>query len=319
MRDAIRIAEEAENARQDAFRRNEDARDRIFKENEARRDQDVVKWKNELKRDLDERLTAFSTHTPACVAVPDEEAVEHVEFVDSVEGTAPERSTSPDEPIISCHDETAPQDSTLVEIVKSEREQAGRLFDAFMEERKRHDQELIEERERLHEERDMRIAELGKELAGVRGGLELEEQFREVEEVERREMELANTVERHEDLKASLNDVVKVVQEQRDDFLRPNPLNEARWNEKLSRREEWSADAEVMRGMLCELLSVQRASVESSAEVTVGGTVTKTGKISIANDNAEALIGFPRYRRPHGERAPREQCTARDVRNFHYL
>lgn len=275
------MAEEAEKSRQDAFRRSEEARDRIFKENEARRDQDIVQWKDQLKRDLEEKFAALHARlSSADVLVPDKEAMEYIESVETMESAIPERPASTAQPITSCRDETAPQDTSIAEIVRSECEATlERLFDAFTEERKRQDRELVEEHERLHKERVRRVGELEEDLARVWEKLEGENWLRKAEEAERREMEVVETIKRHEDIKAPLDEIINLAQEQRDVFQAHIELNEERWEEKMVRRDEKKEDIQTLREMLSESLAAQHAMKESFEE-DKASFVTKSGKIT---------------------------------------
>lgn len=195
IRDVVQKAEEVEKTRQDAFHRSEEARDRTFKEHEARRDLDIVQWKDQLKRDLEEKVAVLHALASAGVPVPDKEAVDYAESVETMESAIPECPAPTAQSIVSCRHETAPQDMSIAETVRTECEAAlGRFFDAFTEERKRHDRELIEERERLHEKGVERVTGLEEELVRVREKLE-DEKLREAEEAERREMELVETIE----------------------------------------------------------------------------------------------------------------------------
>lgn len=260
----IRAAEEAENARQDEFCCNEEARDRVFRENEARRDQEVVQLKDELRRALEEKLATLSSQAPAPVRVPREE---------SKVGTIPKHPASTVAPIASCSDGTVTPDITITEIVRAEREQSERLLDAFREERKRHDQELFEERERLHQERDRRIVELEEELSRLREKLDSEKSFRESEEINR-----AWGIERDENLMGYLHDITSLIQELREEFLARRKLDEERWSENLASNDERNADMGAVKEMLSEALARQYAMDQRLTE-NEEGIVKKFGKV----------------------------------------
>lgn len=287
MLDLTRATEEAENAREDAFRHNEESRDRIFEENEARRDQEAVERRDEIWRDLEGRLATLPAPSPTPVPIPTEEPIpvpageeEFEEHGEGAEGLgSAERPASIIETIrSSARDAAVQRDTQIAEIVKGEREETARQFDLVMEDRRRHDEELAEERRRLHEERDRRIVELEEELARVRGELDNEKQLRITEEAERREMERAETIERDEAVRQQLGDITNLVQEQRDECQMKKELSEERWNEKLTRREEKKADMDALKEMMSEMLAVQRAAKEACEEDRANA-VTKSGKI----------------------------------------
>lgn len=274
MQDVTRAAEEAENAREDAFRHNEEERDRIFEENEARRENEAAQRRDAIWQDLESRLGALPPASPVAPILPSEEALpvpppgEVVEeVVEEDMGTAtPEHASIIESIRSSTRDAAAARDERISQIIKDEREEVGRQFEIMMADRTRHDEELAAERARVEEERNRRIAELEEELSRVRGELEAEKQLRVTEEAERREIERAETIERDEAVRAQLGDITNLVQEQRDECQRKKELNEERWNEKLTRREEKKAEADAMREMLAEILAETRAAKQSCEE-----------------------------------------------------
>jgi hypothetical protein len=138
------------------------------------------------------------------------------------------------------------------EVVAREREEAVRERE---EERERIRLETQEDRARLDEDRDIRIRELEEELARVRAELEEEKARRITDDVETREREREEVLQRDENVRGQLSDLTNLVQEQRDEMARKRELMDQRWEEKNSRMEERDRQFAELRDLVEQLVS----------------------------------------------------------------
>ncbi|KAF7978738.1 hypothetical protein HWV62_44744 [Athelia sp. TMB] len=267
-----RNAEQAEDAREDHFRHNEEERDRLFIDNENRRDQEAAERQEailqDLKSKIDETLAGIqpiyagapggpdgspsdgpSDHGPGSIRPdslgPDSLGPGSIHAADSLQpdtaSTRPSlrRPSSIHESIYTAaQDAAAHHAADIMEIVRLEREAMMQEREAAEADRQRMQAELEEERARNHELQDVRIRELEDELASVKAELENEKQLRLTEEAETRERERQESLERDEAVRNQLGDITNLVQDQRDECERKKALMEERFAEKEARREQ---------------------------------------------------------------------------------
>ena len=270
MSELAEAATEAEDRRERIFRENEEARQAIFDEGELRRAEEAAHRRNQIWADLEDRLRALPPATVTTVPHSDAGSIQSIHVAESTISvhTPPISPTIPVTPVVpgsptplSVMEPAAepepvsiPEDAASIvqsmrtaaarhaeeirEIVELEREQMTSERVEFAAERERMMEELRQERARLDEERQAKITELETELAQVKADLEAERALRVSEEADRRERERLEDLEKHESVRAQLNDITNLVQEQRDECARKKELMDERWNEKMNRRVE---------------------------------------------------------------------------------
>ncbi|KAH9829235.1 uncharacterized protein C8Q71DRAFT_443147 [Rhodofomes roseus] len=247
MTDTLGTLEEAETARDQAFRGNEDDRQRIFEDHEAQRDQEAVERRDAMWRELEDRLANIVQQVPLPVPPPPEPGAEPEvaapeeelpppEVPAEVPGERPADLQSVVESIRSVAQDAASRHAQdILETVRLEREELMRERELAQAERERAQAESEAARARYNEDREARIRALEEELAAVRSELENERLLRATEETERRERERIETMDRDEAMRAQLSDITNLVSEQRDELQRKRELTEQHWAEK----ERW--------------------------------------------------------------------------------
>lgn len=230
LNDAADGVNSAEDRREHAFRENEDARERMFAEAEERRAAEANERREQIWRDLEEKVG--SLHPTSPVAAP---GSSHLDL-EGEEAPAAAREDDATSMIGSMRDAAALHAEQIMETVRLEREQMDREREEAAQERERLFAEGREDRARLEEEREERIRALETELANVKEELENEKGLRLSEETERRERERMENMERDEAVRNQLSDITNLVQEQRDECARKKDVNDERWEDKLNRR-----------------------------------------------------------------------------------
>ncbi|KAK7042437.1 hypothetical protein R3P38DRAFT_2511174, partial [Favolaschia claudopus] len=220
LQEAAEHAQEAEDARERDFRRNEEDRERIFMEGEERREQEARERQEAVWRDA-EGLGAPPPRPP----------------------TRPPTMAGDVGDGASIHSVRASEEaasllaSSIKDTVAAEREEMAREREAMAEERARLEAERDAARNALMAEKEARVRALEEELATLRGELDNEKQLRSTEDAEARERErqaLADTGE----MRAQLGDITNLIQDQREACEQKKVLMEERWNEKQDRRQD---------------------------------------------------------------------------------
>ncbi|KZT04943.1 uncharacterized protein LAESUDRAFT_702914 [Laetiporus sulphureus 93-53] len=285
--DTLAAAQNAEERREQDFRANEDEREHIFEVNERRRDQEAMQRRDEIWRELEQRLASLVPQAQEPLPVPppgetgavtegevpptaESEAGRALSVVSEtpVEGTAPGVDTqSIIESIQSATQDAATRHAhEILETVRLEREELARERELAQAERDRHREELQVERARLDEEREARIralteenAALREENASIRAELENERQLRLTEDSERRERERAELLERDEAVRNQLSDITNLVSEQRDELTRTRSVADERWAEKQNWREQDNQRQDELREMVDRIIADREA------------------------------------------------------------
>ncbi|KAG1752144.1 hypothetical protein EDB19DRAFT_1094104 [Suillus lakei] len=229
-------AHEAEDRREQDFRRSEDEREHIFVQNENRREAEARQRGDELFAQLEERA-----HSVPPLPVP---------------------------PLLDLGI-MLPSSNRFMQLLKRrllampltfwtrfglEREQFDRERESFASERDRERAEFAAERAHMDEERERRVHDLEEELARVRGELDSERQLRQTENEER-----AAANDRDEGMRAQLGDITQLVSEQRDECARKRELMDQRWEEKQGRRAEKDAQFHELKDMVSKLIQDREA------------------------------------------------------------
>ncbi|KAA1474371.1 hypothetical protein DENSPDRAFT_882747 [Dentipellis sp. KUC8613] len=246
-------AEEAEDKREHEFQQNEDERERIFMENEDRRQREAQERRDAILQDLEDRLQAPASTAPIPVPPPDVASLTDKPSVSD----RPSLSERPESVIEPLRDAAVLHANDIKDIVTAEREEMAREREAADAERQQLRAEAEEARQKLDEERQTRIRELEEELARVRAELDSERQLRATEEVDRREQERQEDLDRNEAITNQLRDITDLVQQQRDEYASKKDLMDERWNDKLNRRQEKENKWEELHGMVFRILQVQ--------------------------------------------------------------
>jgi hypothetical protein len=228
LHDVADAVNSSEDRREHAFRENEEARERVFTEAEERRERDAVERRDQIWKDLEDRLNI----TPLPVPPPGS-----THAAGEGEAATVPREDDAASIVASIKSAATRHAEEIMETVRLEREQMERERAEAAAERERMFAEARDERVRLEEEREAMIRALEEELAQVKGELASERELRVNEETERHERERAENVERDENIRNQLGDITNLVQEQRDECARKKELMEERWSEKAGRRE----------------------------------------------------------------------------------
>ncbi|PCH37434.1 hypothetical protein WOLCODRAFT_158154 [Wolfiporia cocos MD-104 SS10] len=267
--DTVSMLQHAEEGRDEAFRANEDERERLFLEHEQRREQEAVQRRDEIWRQLEDRLAAL-TPAPLPVPPPDvelaepepEPPVEEEEEQPPGEATLVPPPVHPDDmqnirdSVISVvTDASARHAQEILDTVQLEREELARERELERAERERLYAEAEAARAQASEEREARVRLLEEELATVRAELENERQLRAVEETERRERERAEMLERDEAMRNQLTELTNLVSEQREELTAKREASDARWNEKLEWMQRKDAQDDELRGFINQILA----------------------------------------------------------------
>jgi len=289
MGELAEAASEAEDRRERIFRENEEARERIFDEAEVRRAEEAAHRRNQIWADLEDRLRALPPVAVAAVPRSDAGSIHSVHFTESMTSvhtpahspTIPVTPVIPGSPLpvmepavgpepVSVHEDAASivqsmraaaarHAEEIREIVELEREQMANERADFTAERERVMEELRRERARLDADREARITELETELTMVKADLEAERALRVSEEADRRERERMEDSERHEGVRAQLNDITNLVQEQRDECIKKKELMDKRWDEKMNRRAEKDTQIGNLYDMVTKIIDDREA------------------------------------------------------------
>ncbi|KAI0943617.1 hypothetical protein AcW1_002739 [Taiwanofungus camphoratus] len=264
----ISALQEAEERRDQHFRENEDEREQIFERNEARRDQEAIQRRDEIWRELEDRLAAIPTggQVPIPVpppttapAAPGEEVPPSEAPVEAIPPAASETQSVAQTIRDVAQDAASRHAQDILDTVRMEREELARDRELAQAERERLLAETKAEQERRIEERDARIRALEEEVATVRAELENERQLRLTEETERRERERVDMLERDEAMRTQLGDITNLVSEQRDECVRKRELMNERWDEKQTRRAQKDAWNTELREMVEQIIADREA------------------------------------------------------------
>lgn len=256
--DTLGTLQDAEAARDQAFRGNEDERQRLFEDHENRRDQEAAERRDAVWRELEDRLANLVQQVPLPVPPPPEPVPEAIpsgeespvpDDVADVPVGRPADVQSVVESIRTVAQDAASRHAQeILETVRLEREELMRERELAQAERERQQAELDAARQRYDEDREARIRALEEELASVRAELENERQLRLTEESERRERERIETLERDEAMRQQLEQLTDLVSQQREQLERKQELSEQHWAEKQQWMEQCnSSNAELHR------------------------------------------------------------------------
>ncbi|KAK7049981.1 hypothetical protein VNI00_005412 [Paramarasmius palmivorus] len=259
-------AQQAEDVREEDFRRNEEDRQRLFLENEGRRDQIAAEARDAVMEQLDhvQRLLEQSQPPPAPPpTAPGDEPVLPVpapavmEDAPSIRLRAAPDDTISDRHSSILHDVASQHAREIREVIDMEREEMQREREAADAERQRVEQERAEAQAAADAARDDRIRDLEEELARVRAELEderrqreEEKHQREIEEADLREREKAERDEQNENLNRQLGDITNLVNEQRGLMEEKKTLSDERHAEKIERRAKKDEDIMNLMAMM---------------------------------------------------------------------
>ncbi|OBZ76665.1 hypothetical protein A0H81_03304 [Grifola frondosa] len=246
MHDLIGASQEAEENRDANFRANEDERDRIFVQNERRRDEEAIQRRDEIWRELEDRL---ATLAPAAGEAP-------ILFCPQEAPAAP----APD--VASLLDVASRHSEELRDIVAAEREEFQRELAEQRAERDRALAELKATHDQIEEELRARIQLLTNELDSVRADLTRERELRSVEEMDRHERERAEMLEHDEAMRKQLSDITELVSEQRDEMANKREVMDQRWAETQERNEHKDAMCAELRRMVEQIIEQKEAERE---------------------------------------------------------
>ncbi|EEB92050.1 hypothetical protein MPER_09495, partial [Moniliophthora perniciosa FA553] len=243
LRHVSESAQQAEDIREEDFRRNEEDRQRLFLEQEEHRDQLASEARNALMEQATRFLEA-AVPPPAPPAPPVEEPLPVPPPVVSEElAQEPPSDVLSDRQSAVLQDVASQHAREIREIIDMEREEMAREREAAEVERQRLEQEKAAAQASADEQRDARIRELEEELARVQAELEDEKRQREeekhqreIEDADLREREKAEREEQNESLRAQLGDITNLVNEQRGLYEEKKRIMDERHDEKMERR-----------------------------------------------------------------------------------
>ncbi|KAL6309465.1 hypothetical protein BKA93DRAFT_723737 [Sparassis latifolia] len=270
--DALR---EGEERRDHSFRENEDERDRLFAENENRRDQEALQRRDEILRDLEDRiedrLAAVAPGAgapPIPVPPPGGPRPETEAEVPVLEEGAPmaAETQSVIESVRSVQDAATRHAQEILDTVRMEREEQAHEREMAQAERERVQAEKDAEHARQMEEQQARIRALEEELASVKAELANERQLRLTEESEGRERDRADFREQVDALRNQMADVTNIASETRDEVARKSEVSDQRWTEKLAWKEEKDAKSAQLREMVEQVIADREACKAEKAE-----------------------------------------------------
>lgn len=237
-------AEDAENSRDEIFKENEDERQRLFRQAEERREAEAQAARDALLGGLGEH-GGFGEHGghPG-VGIPgggppddggdSDRSSHHTIHSDrSYRTPHPGRAGSI---ASSVQDAVARSSREIREIIDMEREELQRTREEAREENERLRQALQDEHARVNDMKDAQIAELQEELRRLREDVDMEKQQRSVDEAERREQDLRESGDRHDDLRKDLSEILGLINQQRELMDEKKQRCEERDAEKGERR-----------------------------------------------------------------------------------
>ncbi|KAH9947808.1 hypothetical protein B0H21DRAFT_778320 [Amylocystis lapponica] len=259
--------QESEERRDHNFRANEDDRERIFLENENRRDQEALQRRDELWRELEERLAALPPlGVPSPIPVPPPAADIGAE-VPAEESPAAAETQSVIESIRTVAQDAATRHAQdILDTVRMEREELAHEREVAQAERERLQAEAAAAYEARFSEEQARVRALEEELAAVRVELENERQLRMSEEAERRERERMEMLERDEAMRTQLGDLTNIVSEQRDELARKREVMDERFAAKEERRQDKDTRWTELRDMVRQVVADREADRERMEE-----------------------------------------------------
>ena len=299
LHDVALAATQAEDGREAEFRRNEEHREKIFLENQERREHENRERTEHLWDTLQSRLEALPPARPLH-ELSDRASLTRSPSTRSQTPRAPtlevisEASTEPrpETPRLSADLETKSIASSMrsvvegvasrhaediLETVRLEREEFAREREAAATERERLMNEAEETRRQFQEEQAARIRALEEELAVVKADLQGEKQARMAEEADIRERERAESLERDELLRAQLNDITNLLQDNRDITAQKKIDSDNRYAEKAARRQNKAVETLELREMIQKIhddlqAEIQRATDERIQNQSKPGT-----------------------------------------------
>lgn len=154
----------------------------------------------------------------------------------------------------------------ILETVRLEREEFAREREAAAAERERLMAEAEEARRRLQEEQESRIRALEDELAAVKAELQNERQAKLTEEADIRERERAEFAERDELLRAQLNDITNLLQDNRDLTHQKKLDSDNRYAEKGERRQNKDIQMIELREMVQKIHDDLEAEIQRATD-----------------------------------------------------
>jgi hypothetical protein len=169
-----------------------------------------------------------------------------------------------------------------LQTVKEEREANERELIAAAEERRRLDNMAHNERVRIAEEQEARIAALEEELRAARAELEAEKQERIAAEAARLEAQAAEQEERHQSITGQLNEINSIVTESQEQCTQKLELCNQRHEEKIARRQEKEQKQQDLFDLVNSIIAEreaekQRADEERAAAAEKPGKLTESG------------------------------------------
>lgn len=258
-----RLAEEAEERREQGFRDHEDERDRVFQENEQRRDREAMEHIQELENVVQPpvalRVPPSGSEvdlrgqsrpgTPSIIMQPEYDDAEVPTGLPSVSRTPSMVSRLP--PVQAA---PAPQLQEILDMLFQQQQEAAESKAAERAEQARLREEAAEDRARAQAECEARIAQLEAELARTREELEMERGQRRQDELERMERERAEVIERDEAMRQQLSDITSLVQGQTEECERKKQLMDERWAEKENRRTDKQARQDELFNLVQQII-----------------------------------------------------------------
>jgi len=307
LHDVALAATQAEDEREAEFRRNEEHREKIFLEGQERREHENRERTEHLWDTLQSRIEALpstrplhelsdrpsSTRSPSIR--PQTPRASILEVM-SETPTEPQPGT----PRLSAEAETKSIASSMrsvvegvasrhaediLETVRLEREEFAREREAAATERERLINEADETHRQIQEEQTSRIRALEEELAVAKADLQGEKQARMAEEADIRERERAESLERDELLRAQLNDITNLLQDNRDITAQKKIDSDDRYAEKAARRQNKEFEALELREMIRKIhddlqAEIQRATDERIQNQSKPGTFLIVSRMS---------------------------------------
>lgn len=288
LHDVALAATQAEDEREAEFRRNEEHREKIFLENQERREHEDRERTEHLWDTLQSRLEALPPARPLH-ELSDRPSLTRSPSTRSQTPRTPtlevisEASTEPrpETPRLSADLETKSIASSMrsvvegvasrhaediLETVRLEREEFAREREAAATERERLMNEAEETRRQFQEEQAARIRALEEELVVVKADLQGEKQARMAEEADIRERERAESLERDELLRAQLNDITNLLQDNRDITAQKKIDSDNRYAEKAARRQNKAVETLELREMIQKIHDDLQAEIQRATD-----------------------------------------------------
>lgn len=288
LHDVALAAAQAEDEREAEFRRNEEHRERIFLDSQERREQENRERAEHLWDTIQSRVQALpptqpprelsdrppSTRPPSTrprtprtpgVSIPEvhpetPRPPTEAESISADRASITSSMRSVVEGVASRHAED------ILETVRLEREEFAREREAATAERERLMNEAEETRRELQEEQAARIRTLEDELATVKADLQNERQARMAEEADTRERERTEFLERDELLRAQLNDITNLLQDNRDITAQKKLDSDNRYAEKGARRQNKDYQAIELREMVQKIHDDLQAEIQRATD-----------------------------------------------------